>query len=83
MQFGLTQKTFVQENHGALLNDPLIQIAIDMATCPRCLRSFVNSQALAQRQRDTGHTSQCTDCGQSFKAKKGLSEHIKAGHFFS
>jgi len=54
-----------------------------VATCSRCLCSFGSSQAVAQHQRDTSHTSYCTHCSRSFKTHQGLSEHWRVTHSFS
>ena len=62
---------------------PLKLLLAEMATCSQCLRSFVNSQAMAQHQRDTSHAHPCTDCGRSFSTQQGLSEHWKVTHAFS
>jgi uncharacterized C2H2 Zn-finger protein len=67
----------------ALRTTKPFDIAAEMVIFSRCLRSFVNSQAVAQHQRDTGHASHCTDCGRSFKTQQGLSDHWRVTHSFS
>jgi hypothetical protein len=58
-------------------------IAAEIVIRSRCLRSIMNSQAVAQHQRDTGHASHCTNCGRSFKTQQALSDHWRVTPLFS
>jgi hypothetical protein len=65
---------FIPSNAKPLTRKPqgYDRIATEMATCSRYLRRFMSPQAVAQRQRDTGHASQYPDLWSVFRSLAGL-----------